>query len=152
MGAGSKSHPSQIPYILLWEDIVNNPPPWVHPFFLFTRLSVTSIFTLQDLARKTVLPNTDADILLQDPPPPYPPSILRRLQPQTLQEHCQWPLGSTCRGWGAERSTLWDKKTCTWNLAGGELLLTSLTSCPFKPMAPLMTKVINSYNIGHFLG
>ncbi|XP_023047362.2 uncharacterized protein LOC111525929 isoform X2 [Piliocolobus tephrosceles] len=31
---GRSGHPDQIPYILVWQDLVENPPPWLVPFVL----------------------------------------------------------------------------------------------------------------------
>ncbi|XP_040833645.1 lysine-rich arabinogalactan protein 19-like [Ochotona curzoniae] len=31
---GPSGHPDQLPYILVWEDLVVNPPPWAQPFLI----------------------------------------------------------------------------------------------------------------------
>lgn len=64
---GPGSHSDQIPYILVWEDLVSNPPHWVHPWL--------SVLVVQDQAKKNVLPDIEADPLLLDLPPPYPPTL-----------------------------------------------------------------------------
>ena len=78
LGAGSKSHTNQVPYIIVWEHLVIDPPSWIRPSISF--LGPTSMPTLALQDGPEVLPSTDTDLLL-DPPPPYPPS----LRPQAAQ-------------------------------------------------------------------
>lgn len=58
-----EGHPDQIPCILVWEDLVTNPPPWV---------SLWESALVQDQAKKNVHTDTDTDLLLLNSPPPYP--------------------------------------------------------------------------------
>lgn len=74
-GVGSKSYPDKIQYILVWEDLVPDPPQWSHPFVPFSGPAGVPDFTLQDHSRKNVLPDTGTELLLQGAPPPCPPSL-----------------------------------------------------------------------------
>lgn len=29
----ARGHPDQVPYIVVWKDLVVNPPPWVNPLY-----------------------------------------------------------------------------------------------------------------------
>ena len=35
---GKEGHPDQAPYILVWQDLVENPPPWLAPLLICGRL------------------------------------------------------------------------------------------------------------------
>jgi len=52
----SKSYPDKIQYILVWEDLVPDPPQWAHPFVPFSGPAWVPVFTLQDQSKKNVLP------------------------------------------------------------------------------------------------
>ncbi|EGV94693.1 Gag polyprotein [Cricetulus griseus] len=97
---GPWGYPDQVPYIVTWESLSRDPPPWVRPF-LPPRLSgpcptplplpapliptpsappsTSSLLPLTEPRSPNprpkapaVLPNTQEDLLLLDSPPPYP--------------------------------------------------------------------------------
>ncbi|KAM4887236.1 uncharacterized protein RHO17_020285 isoform 1-T1 [Thomomys bottae] len=41
MNPGPHGHPDQVPYIVTWEALVSDPPPWVKPFLFSTKPIVT---------------------------------------------------------------------------------------------------------------
>ncbi|XP_066871792.1 uncharacterized protein [Kogia breviceps] len=89
---GPHGHPDQTPYILVWEDLVLFPPPWVRPFVLSAGMSACAPARPEVLAlkktpdaeksseapdsQKAIYPDLQSDLLLLDPPPPpYPPAL-----------------------------------------------------------------------------
>lgn len=88
---GSSGHSDQIPYILIWEDLVLSPPPWA---LLFVSLSGSHKIGNEVLAlrgaprdetshkmdkpveKEKIYPYIQTDLLLSDPPPPYPPTFV----------------------------------------------------------------------------
>ncbi|XP_053446573.1 uncharacterized protein LOC128585524, partial [Nycticebus coucang] len=85
---GLGAHPDQQPYIIVWQDLVQNPPPWVQPWTATSRppsnpwvLAVQSSSSRKggdssDSPKKIypkIYPEIQADHLLLDPPPPPPP-------------------------------------------------------------------------------
>lgn len=77
-------HPDQVPYILVWLDLVQNPSPWVKLWILEqpeTTLAVTAVITEpkpeptispRPSAPSPLYPEIDSDLLLDLPiPPPY---------------------------------------------------------------------------------
>uniref|UniRef100_A0A8C9AZB8 Gag protein n=1 Tax=Phocoena sinus TaxID=42100 RepID=A0A8C9AZB8_PHOSS len=88
---GPHGHPDQIPYILVWEDLVLSPPPWVRPFVSSTGTSACAPAQSEILALKktpdtekssaapdppkAIYPDLQSDLLLLDSPPPYPPAL-----------------------------------------------------------------------------
>ncbi|CAK7318078.1 Gag polyprotein [Vulpes lagopus] len=46
------SHSDQVPYILIWQDIIENPPPWLKPF-LPPKAGPTEILALQKAKKET---------------------------------------------------------------------------------------------------
>ncbi|XP_047418105.1 uncharacterized protein LOC124991386 [Sciurus carolinensis] len=83
--SGKIGHPDQIPYILTWENLVdNNPPTWLSPFLPPPPSPTTKMLALKKLdssekptAPHPILPEDDPDPLLVNPPPymqaPIPP-------------------------------------------------------------------------------
>ncbi|XP_046303507.1 uncharacterized protein LOC124094639 [Marmota monax] len=102
-------HPDQIPYIITWEDLASNPPPWVAPFsppklplrsplepsapliplpppqtsHLYPVLNKSETLVKTGTRPKKVLPPEDSALidLLTDEPPPYQPQPLQAPEP-----------------------------------------------------------------------
>lgn len=84
-------HPDQVPYIIVWEDLAQSPPPWVRPFSEpSVKIAVASgprdprePPTGRPTAppQPPIYPATD-DLLLFSDPPPYPMSLPPPLPPQ----------------------------------------------------------------------
>nr|XP_055200985.1 uncharacterized protein LOC129522712 [Nyctereutes procyonoides] len=78
-------HSDQVPYILIWQDMMENPPPWLKPF-LPPKAGPTEILALQKAKKETnSMPEAPLHLVFQDSspedlilPPPYrappPPS------------------------------------------------------------------------------
>ncbi|XP_065382826.1 uncharacterized protein isoform X1 [Macaca fascicularis] len=72
---GQSGHPDQIPYILVWQDLVENPPPWITPFIL----EPCKVLVTRPTRQKTpsapsapVLPDSQDPLTLEPTfPPPY---------------------------------------------------------------------------------
>ncbi|XP_073649783.1 uncharacterized protein [Tursiops truncatus] len=83
-------HPDQVPYVLVWEDLILSPPPWFRPFVSSTGTSAHTSAASEILALKknpnteklpdapdlpkAIYPDPQSDLLLLDSPPPYPPA------------------------------------------------------------------------------
>ncbi|XP_057352794.1 uncharacterized protein LOC130682450 [Manis pentadactyla] len=73
----TRGHPDQQPYIVVWQELVENPPPWVKPW---VRKKVNSRVLLaqaqpQGKGKETTKIHPDTqDLLMVDDPPPYPPA------------------------------------------------------------------------------
>ncbi|XP_048669961.1 proline-rich receptor-like protein kinase PERK9 [Marmota marmota marmota] len=106
---GPHGHPDQIPYIVTWEDLASNPPPWVAPFsppkpplrsplepsaplipvpppqtsHLYPVLNKSETLIKTGTTPKKVLPPEDSALidLLTDEPPPYQPQPLQAPEP-----------------------------------------------------------------------
>nr|XP_027807801.1 uncharacterized protein LOC114105480 [Marmota flaviventris] len=106
---GPHGHPDQIPYIVTWEDLASNPPPWVAPFsppkpplrsplepsaplipvpppqtsHLYPVLNKSEILPKPGTTPKKILPPEDSPLidLLADEPPPYQPQPLQAPEP-----------------------------------------------------------------------
>ncbi|XP_058436982.1 uncharacterized protein LOC131424380 [Marmota monax] len=106
---GPHGHPDQIPYIVTWEDLASNPPPWVAPFsppkpplrsplepsapliplpppqtsHLYPVLNKSETSVKTGTTPKKVLPPEDSALidLLTDEPPPYQPQPLQAPEP-----------------------------------------------------------------------
>lgn len=83
---GQSGHPDQIPYILVWQDLVENPPPWVTPFIpepckvLVTRPTRQRTPSAPSVP---VLPDSQDPLTLEPTlPPPYPHLIPQDPVPQ----------------------------------------------------------------------
>lgn len=103
MDPGPHGHPDQVPYIVTWQNLASDPPPWVKPFLILkTSLSASSlpptlvpaspptVSTLYPTLVKrpptspkpSVLPPEDGPLLdlLTERPPPYQPPPPGRLR------------------------------------------------------------------------
>ncbi|XP_054571379.1 uncharacterized protein LOC129148940 [Eptesicus fuscus] len=80
---GRHGHPDQEPYILVWQDLCENPPVWVKPFLPPDSLSRSSVSASEPAILPVkpalpspppsvppVLPDSQSDLFLLDPPPP----------------------------------------------------------------------------------
>ena len=83
---GKEGHPDQVPYILVWQDLVENPPPWMSPFFSSGSCKILAAHSMYPTRPWTpsaplcpILPDSQ-DLLSLDPPPYHPPP----LAPQAL--------------------------------------------------------------------
>ena len=84
-------YPDQVPYILVWQDLVRNPPPWVRPWISRTP-SVTVAVTMskpkpnQQLtspsASPRIYPKINDYLWTEPQPPPYPLPVPQPLPPQ----------------------------------------------------------------------
>uniref|UniRef100_A0A8C9LN48 Uncharacterized protein n=1 Tax=Piliocolobus tephrosceles TaxID=591936 RepID=A0A8C9LN48_9PRIM len=88
MDPGPLGHPDQVAYIITWEDLVRNPPPWVKPFLHSLSPSKSTLLALEAPRNRTpdpskpVLPDeSQKDLLLLDPLPPPPHNPLLRPPP-----------------------------------------------------------------------
>ncbi|XP_066889621.1 uncharacterized protein [Kogia breviceps] len=107
---GPHGHPDQTPYILVWEDLVLSPPPWVRPFVPSTGMSACAPARSEVLALKkapdaeksseapdswkAIYPDLQSDLLLLDPPPPpYPPALDPIPPPDSPAPQPSAPLG-----------------------------------------------------------
>uniref|UniRef100_A0A5F9C624 CCHC-type domain-containing protein n=1 Tax=Oryctolagus cuniculus TaxID=9986 RepID=A0A5F9C624_RABIT len=83
---GRHGHPDQQPYIMVWQDLCENPPNWVRPFLLPVPTSQASTPAIVLPAKilsppaapspsPPVLPESQ-DLTVFDSPPPYPPARL----------------------------------------------------------------------------
>uniref|UniRef100_A0A8C9H2J4 Gag protein n=1 Tax=Piliocolobus tephrosceles TaxID=591936 RepID=A0A8C9H2J4_9PRIM len=77
---GRSGHPDQIPYILVWQDLVENPPPWLTPFILAPEPCKALVARPVENSHKPKTPSAPPVPVLsdsQDPltlePPPYLP-------------------------------------------------------------------------------
>ncbi|XP_077852769.1 uncharacterized protein LOC144339824 [Macaca mulatta] len=72
---GQSGHPDQIPYILVWQDLVENPPPWITPFILEPCKGLVTRPTRQktpSAPSAPVLPDSQDPLTLEPTfPPPY---------------------------------------------------------------------------------
>lgn len=73
-------HPDQVPYIIVWQDLVQDPPPWVKPWVgTSSRPAVTAVVevplsgTKPPLRSPKIYPEIEDPTWLESPPPPYPP-------------------------------------------------------------------------------
>ena len=83
---GQSGHPDQIPYILVWQDLVENPPPWVTPFIPEPCKVLVTPPTRQrtpSAPSAPVLPDSQDPLTLEPTlPPPYPHLIPQDPVPQ----------------------------------------------------------------------
>ncbi|KAK1337341.1 hypothetical protein QTO34_001967 [Cnephaeus nilssonii] len=69
-------HPDQQPYILVWQDLAQNPPSWARPFLpSLNRSAVLTATVASGEQAKKPLQDSQTNLLLLDPPPPYPPAL-----------------------------------------------------------------------------
>ncbi|XP_017741444.1 PREDICTED: uncharacterized protein LOC108538102 [Rhinopithecus bieti] len=74
---GRDNHPDHIPYILIWQDIAGNPPPWLSPFQLASEPCKALVARPLKSKQPTAPPHPvlpDSEDLLSTEPPPYPSS------------------------------------------------------------------------------
>uniref|UniRef100_A0A8C9CQV4 Gag polyprotein n=1 Tax=Phocoena sinus TaxID=42100 RepID=A0A8C9CQV4_PHOSS len=92
---GKEGHPDQIPYILVWQDLVENPPPWMAPF-----LSSGTYKILTARPTKPPKPQTSTapifsdsqDLLLIEPPPYQHPPLAPQPVPLPAPDPAPLPL------------------------------------------------------------
>nr|QJT93252.1 gag protein [Syconycteris australis gammaretrovirus] len=86
---GSGGHPDQVPYIIVWLDLAQNPPPWVPHSTKIAVASCPENSQGPSAGRPTapprppIYPATD-DLLLLSEPPPYPAALPPPLAPQAV--------------------------------------------------------------------
>uniref|UniRef100_A0A8I5NCX5 CCHC-type domain-containing protein n=1 Tax=Papio anubis TaxID=9555 RepID=A0A8I5NCX5_PAPAN len=83
---GQSGHPDQIPYILVWQNLVEDPPPWITPFILEPCKVLVTRPTRQgtpSAPSAPVLPDSQDPLTLEPTlPPPYPHLIPQDPVPQ----------------------------------------------------------------------
>lgn len=84
---GTEGHLDQQPYIMVWEDLVQNPPPWIcHGFancgprqppesWRWPHQTPQIAPPPPEAPERKILPDPHGDLLLLDPPPQYPPVL-----------------------------------------------------------------------------
>lgn len=82
-------HPDQVPYIVVWQDLAQSPPPWVPPSVKIAVVSSPENTRGPAAGRPSapprppIYPATD-DLLLLSEPPPYPAALPPPLAPQAV--------------------------------------------------------------------
>ena len=73
--AGPQGHPDQVPYVIAWESLVLDPPPWVAPFVTTKpRVSnATAMVPTASPAQSSLYPLLDKEKLEARPKPVLPP-------------------------------------------------------------------------------
>lgn len=158
-GFRGPGHLDQVPYIATWEDLVTDPPPWVLPFISLTDLraslplSRSSVFAVSTQGKgKKILQSTDTDLLLADPPPPYPPTMRpAQVAPSVAQAgpsappagpESQGPLGSG-RGEGPAAGTQ------NWKAGHPRPPASDVLVLPLRAYGPSVNRTTNPCSIGH---
>uniref|UniRef100_A0A667HG64 Core shell protein Gag P30 domain-containing protein n=1 Tax=Lynx canadensis TaxID=61383 RepID=A0A667HG64_LYNCA len=84
---GREGHPDQIPYILVWRNLVENPPPWLAPFLSSGTCKVLAMRPADPPKSRTraaplypISPDSQ-DLLSLDPPPYHPPPLVTQALP-----------------------------------------------------------------------
>ncbi|XP_042795235.1 proline-rich protein 36-like [Panthera leo] len=82
---GKEGHPDQIPYILVWQDLVENPPPWMASFLTAGSCQILAAKPINPPKPLTptappVLPDSQ-DLLSLDPPPYQIPPLIPQAAP-----------------------------------------------------------------------
>ncbi|XP_047568830.1 leucine-rich repeat extensin-like protein 3 [Lutra lutra] len=87
---GKEGHPDQAPYILVWQDLVENPPPWLAHFLSSGSCKIlaarpTEPPRLRNLSAPPppVLPDSQ-DLFSLDPPPYLPPPTRPQVAPMPM--------------------------------------------------------------------
>ncbi|MEJ1288508.1 hypothetical protein NN561_019539 [Cricetulus griseus] len=92
----SGGHPDQVPYIIVWEDLVQNPTPWVRPWTTGAETVMVAVAAKPKVpppdkpvpapsAPMEIYPEIDdGSLLLDHPPPPYPQPASHARPPQVL--------------------------------------------------------------------
>ena len=63
-------HPDQVPYVMVWQDLVENPPKWLKPF----------VHKIPSSSNSQVL-------VMEDPPAPRKKLKRKRTQNQSFRNH-----------------------------------------------------------------
>ncbi|XP_029422110.1 uncharacterized protein LOC115071346 [Nannospalax galili] len=131
---GLTGHPDQVAYIVTWENLSLEPPPWVTPFLSPTRRvplpsapnpdpSTTSLCPVV-VKQKPVLPpdeSAPADLLSENPPPYRPPPQATAAVPGDAQAEGSEVAPSPIAGWLRDRRGQGDSShILPLQLAGGE--------------------------------
>lgn len=133
----SKSYPDKIQYILVWEDLVPDPPQWAHPFVPFSGPAWVPVFTLQDQSKKNVLPMQALTFSF------WVPSSLSPFSPASSGPSCGASSRVTCRHLGSTRGGKGNRKLILWVRGTKELTveeelgLTRLTDIGLRAYGPL---------------
>ncbi|VFV18957.1 Hypothetical predicted protein [Lynx pardinus] len=117
---GREGHPDQIPYILVWWSLVENPPPWLAPFLSLGTCKVLAMQPAGPPKSRTpaaplypILPDSQ-DLLSLDPPPYHPPPLAPQALPTAaappvaplvapLREPGEWEASAALEPGGRER-------------------------------------------------
>ncbi|MEJ1288683.1 hypothetical protein NN561_019717 [Cricetulus griseus] len=78
-------HPDQVPYIIVWQALVQNPPPWMKPWTSGIGTAKVAVAAQKvppsdspapaPTAPPRIYPEIDDVSLLDHPPPPYPQPV-----------------------------------------------------------------------------
>ncbi|XP_043732525.1 proline-rich protein 36-like [Cervus elaphus] len=75
-------HPDQVPYILVWEDLIVSPTPWIQPFLPPQAAAATEILVAEEKKKPPAAPSAPVlqedstlDLLITPPPYSLPPPI-----------------------------------------------------------------------------
>ena len=108
---GLEGHPDQIPYILVWQGLVENPPPWLAPFLSSGMCKVLVMQPAGPPKSRTpaaplypILPKSQ-DLLSLDPPPYHPPPLVPQALPTAVAPLVAPPRGTGRTGSGSRAGT-----------------------------------------------
>ena len=89
----TEGHPDQVPCILVWQNVVQNPPPWMEPWTSGIETVTVAVAAKPKVppsdppapapsAPPRIYPEIDDVSLLDHPPPPYPQPVPHAAPPQ----------------------------------------------------------------------
>ena len=94
-------HPDQVPYILVWEDLIVSPTPWIQPVLPPQAAAATEILLAEEKKKPPAAPSAPVleedstlDLLITPPPYSLPPPI--QPEPPTSPTFPRSGWGRTC--------------------------------------------------------
>ena len=107
-------HPDQVPYVMVWQDLVENPPKWLKPFIHKSPSSSNSQVLVMETPPEETKKKEDPKLVFQESscsnlidietemrPPPYVPSLQsppRREAPMGEPRGLRGPTGTDHEG------------------------------------------------------
>ena len=92
-------HPDQVPYVMVWQDLVENPPKWLKPFIHKPPSSSNSQVLVAETSLEETKKKEDPKLVFQESscpnlidiememrPPPYVPSLQSPPRRESSQE------------------------------------------------------------------